>query len=314
MPESKKIIIDTDPGHDDAMALLFLFKQSAVSIQAITTVAGNSTVLNATRNAYYIRGLVGQESIPIFSGADRPLKRDLVLAVVHGSTGLAGAPVGSVKYELTKNASQKIVEIVNSNPRVITILTLGPLTNLPQAFLADKNLPSLVKKVVIMGGAIAVPGNKNRVAEFNMCVDPEAADGIFKSSVPKVLVPLDACNDIALTPSDIEKLGEGRVALALKSMLQPYVRNIREFEGASGALMYDPLAAYYLLNPLAYQLEDMDIVIETKGAYTFGMTVAERRIKAEKMNNVKVATRIDGVIFKTHFIEHIRKLDGAPDK
>ena len=311
MTNSSKIIIDTDPGHDDAMALLMLFAVPRIGISAITTVAGNSSIENINRNAKYILSLAKKENVPLYTGAGKPIARDLIKANVHGTSGLDGSgvedlPLGPVKDE----ASDKIIEIVRQNSGEITLLTLGPLTNIAKAFLEDPSLPKIVKRIVMMGGAIAVPGNKNRVAEFNFFVDPEAAKIVFESEAEKVLIPLDACNDVVLPESAIKKISKsGLIGKTLSKMLIPYIENIKKFEGMMGALMYDPLAAYYLVNPEAFQLEMMDIRIETKGEYTFGMSVAERRVVAPKIPNVKVAVKIDGKEFINDFVDSIIRLD-----
>lgn len=127
-------------------------------------------------------------------------------AVVHGASGLDGVDTSKTKFNLTNNADQKIIELIRQYPRQINIITLGPLTNLARAFNKDPQLPFLIKKMVIMGGAINVCGNKNRVAEFNIFVDPEAADIVFRSPAEKVLIPLDCCNQIKLTKTSLSKI------------------------------------------------------------------------------------------------------------
>ncbi len=311
MINSLKVIIDTDPGHDDAMALLMILASQQIEVLAITTVAGNSDIENTTRNAKYILSLAKKETIPFYAGAGKPIARDLIKANVHGASGLDGSGVKDLPLELVKDeASDKIIEIIRQNRGKITLLTLGPLTNIAKAFLKDPSLLKMIKQIVIMGGAIAVPGNKNRVAEFNFFVDPEAAKIVFEAEVEKVLIPLDACNDIVLPESAIKKISKsGLIGETLSKMLVPYIENIKKFEGMMGALMYDPLAAYYLVNPSAFQLEEMDIKIETRGEYTFGMSVAERRVVALKVPNVKVAVKIDGKKFINDFVNSIIDID-----
>ena len=307
-----KIIVDTDPGHDDAMALLMLFAvPQQIEILAITTVAGNSTIENTTRNAKYILNLAKKENIPLFTGSAKPIERALILANVHGESGMDGSGVELLPIEqTTEQASDKIIEIVKQNSGEITLLTLGPLTNIAKAFLKEPALPKMIKQIVMMGGAIAVPGNKNRVAEFNFFVDPEAAKIVFDSEVEKILVPLDACNDIVLPEQSIKEIREkaGDIGKVLSNMLVPYVENIKKYDNMAGALMYDPLAAYYLINPNVFQLEEMDVKIETKGEYTFGMSVTERRAGALKNLNTKVVVKIDGQKFIEDFVGFIVKL------
>lgn len=303
--KNRKIIIDTDPGHDDVLAILLLEKSGLFDIKTITTVAGNSTIQNTTNNARYALDLI-ESTTPIYSGAEKPLKRELIRADVHGETGLAGAEI-TKEEELTKNASQKIIEIVRANPKKVSIVVIGPETNIAEAFMKDPVLPSLIEKIVIMGGAINVPGNKNRVGEFNIFVDPEAADIVFKADVKKVLVPLDVCNNIFFTLDDFDRLKGYSLYEPIKNMMKSYIQGIKDFEKATGAFMYDPLAAYYLINPGAYKTTPMDIQIETKSDLTRGMTVADRRKWGEKNYNVDVVVSIDKDTFATDFFNILKK-------
>lgn len=298
-----KILIDTDPGHDDALALLLMIKSNLFEIEAITTVAGNSTIQNCTQNAQFVLNLANSQ-IPIYSGFEKPLCRDLVQAVVHGSSGLAGADTSKTKYQLKNNAPKILVEIARKNPG-ITLLTLGPLSNIARALEIEPGLSNLVNQIVMMGGAVNVPGNKNRVAEFNMFVDPEAADMVFNSDLKKVLVPLDACNDVILYEKDFLKIKNQSLLNVLMPLMEHYIEGIGSDEGTKGALVYDALAAYYLINPKAFTTQEMDIVIETQGKHTFGMTVAERRGNKISNLNTLVTTKVDRDKFVGDFIGYL---------
>lgn len=297
------LIIDTDPGHDDALAIMLIQKSNRYSIEALTTVAGNNTIKHVTNNARFILDLLGCDA-PLYSGAQRPLRRKLICANVHGENGLAGAKI--IKNEKLNNlAVKKIIEIVRAQPGKVSILVIGPQTNIAQAFLKDAELPSLIKQLIIMGGAIEVPGNKNSVAEFNVFVDPEAADIVFRAAVKKILIPLDVCNDIFLTLADFRRLKKSTLRAQIIAMMKHYIYGIKIFERTRGALMYDPLAAYYLLNPRAYKTKRMDVRVETKSDLTRGMTVADRRNWGEKTYNIEVVTKIDGKKFTEDFIKII---------
>ncbi len=300
----QKIIIDTDPGHDDALAIMLAVKSNLFNIEAITTVAGNSTIENTTRNARYVMKLLNKEDIPVYSGADKPLKRDLVQAVVHGKSGLDGIdPINEAK--ITGNAVEKIIEIVKNNPNEITLVTLGPLTNVSQAIIEAPEVMKLVKEIVIMGGAIKVPGNKNRVAEFNIFVDPDAADIIFKFSIKKTLVPLDACNHVKLFLEDFEKIENVTLREPIIKMIKPYIDNIEKDVGVKAALMYDPLTVYALINPGACKKKGYNLVVETKGEHTFGMTVAELRKVNDSFPNITVIEMISEKEFKKDFVKYL---------
>jgi len=300
-----KIIVDTDPGHDDALAIMLIEKSGLFDVLAITTVAGNSTIQNTTNNARHILDLIGSTT-PLYSGATVPLKRELIQADVHGPSGLAGAII-TKQEPLTGDAADRIIEIVRNNPKQVSILTLGPLTNLAEALCRDKSIISLIQEVVTMGGAIAVPGNKNRVAEFNIFVDPDAADIVFRTPVKKTLIPLDACNDVFLTLDDFEQLRGCYLYKPIRALMVHYIEGIHAFEKTTGALMYDPLAAYFLINPGAYNTELMDVQIETQSELTRGMTVADRRGWGEKHPNIIVAKSADRKKFTKDFLEILRR-------
>ncbi len=302
----KNIIIDTDPGHDDALAIILAIKSGAFNIRALTTVAGNSTIENTTRNARYILDLIGRKDIPVYSGEKKPLKRKLIKAVVHGGGGLEGVdPQNSPK--LTDDAPQKICSIIKENPNKITLVALAPLTNIAKAIIIDAPVMKKVKEIVIMGGAIKVPGNQNRVAEFNIFIDPEASDIVFRFPVKKTLVPLDACNDVRLFLDDFKKIKNKKIRDFVLKIMRPYIRNIYFDQGVKAALVYDALAAYALLNPSACRFNNYDILVETKGKLTRGMTVADFRKLSEKNNVISVVEKISKEKFKKDFIDYMSR-------
>lgn len=294
------VIIDTDPGHDDALAIMLLIRSGLVDVQAITTVAGNVDVQKTTNNARFILDLIGSK-VPLFSGSEKPLKKKLIRANVHGKTGLTGANVKKVE-SLNGLAIEKIIKIVKTNPNKVTLIAIGPETNIAKAFLKDPDLPKLIKQIVIMGGAIEVPGNKSRVAEFNMFVDPEAAKIVFDAPVKKILVPLDICNEMPMFLEDFQKI-KGGLKKPIISMMKYFIKGIEKFENFKGALVYDALATYFLINPKVYRLKKMDIRVETRGELTSGMTVAEQRSWGNKIPNVNLVTKIDRNTFVKDFIK-----------
>ena len=299
------IIIDTDPGHDDALAIILLQKSGLVDIKAVTTVAGNSTLENVTNNARYILNLVDCKA-PIFSGSDAPLKRNLIKADVHGDSGMDGV-ILTKEEPLNGLAVGKMIEMVKDNPGKVSIVIIGPETNIAKAILKEPVLPKLVKEFVIMGGAISCPGNKNRTAEFNIFVDPESAEIVFNSGAKITLIPLDVCNQIVLTLKDFKKIKESALYKPIMSMMRKFIKGINQFEKIKGALVYDALAAYYLINPKAYTLAKADIRIETKGEYTRGMSVMDQRNYGQKKCNVNLVTKIDKNRFTEDFINILNK-------
>ncbi|MDO8487880.1 MAG: nucleoside hydrolase [bacterium] len=299
------IIIDTDCGHDDAMAIMLLVKSRMFDIKAVTTVAGNSSLDKVTNNTRYILDLL-ESPAPIFSGCDKPLKRDQILANVHGKSGLDGANVKKSE-PLNGLAVKKIIEVVRANPGQVSIVVIGPATNIATAFNKDPKLPQLIKQLIIMGGTVEAPGNKSRVAEFNVFCDPEAAQIVFDSPVKKIINPLDVANTMPMFLADFEKLKGTKLYKPIMSMMRHFIKGIAKFELTKGALMYDPLAAYYLINPAACQTELMDMRIETKGELTYGMSVVDRRKYGQKSLNVEVITDINRDSFVRDFVNIIRK-------
>lgn len=299
-----KIIIDTDPGHDDAMALMLGILSRKLEIRAITTVCGNSTIQNTTRNAQWVLGLLQCNDIPVYSGSAKPLKRPLIQAVVHGKSGLAGITARQ-KPTLNGLAVKKIIELAQQGNLVI--VALGPLTNIAKAILKNPRAMQKVNEIIMMGGAIRVPGNKNRVAEFNFFVDPEAADIVFKFPVRKTIIPLDACTTIQLKISDFKKIKNKRIRNALLKIIKPYIQNTCREEGVNAALMYDVLAVYYLLKPKKCTAKKFNIQIETDGTLTRGMSVTElRKAKKEKPNCNVVETIPKNDFIKT-FIQTLSR-------
>lgn len=300
---AQKIIIDTDPGHDDALALILACKSSEFEVLAVTTVCGNSTIENTTRNARYIMGFIGQNDVPIYSGAAKPLARDLVQAVVHGASGLEGIDPQNEPI-LTDDAPAQILRIIRENPGEVTIVTLGPLTNIALAIQKDFETMQSVKQIVSMGGAIEVAGNKNRVAEFNIFVDPEAADMVMQYPMPKVLVPLDACNHVQMSLADFEQVRDETMRTLLIKMMRPYIANLSKDAGVEAALMYDPLTVFYLLQPGSCRTKPYNIQIESKSELTRGMTVADRRVVTDGLTpNVTVVLDIKTADFVNRFID-----------
>jgi inosine-uridine nucleoside N-ribohydrolase len=300
---TQKIIIDTDPGHDDAMALMLACKSTEFDVLAVSTVCGNSTIENTTRNARFILDFIGQRDIPIYSGAEKPLQRDLIQAIVHGKSGLDGINPTNAS-ELTGDAVDQILSLIKANPNEVTIVTLGPLTNIALAIQKDPDTMRLAKEIISMGGAIDVAGNKNRVAEFNIFVDPEAADIVMRFPVKKTLVPLDACNHVLLQLKDISAVRDDRLRNLLNKMLTPYIANLEKDVGISGALMYDPLTIFYLLQPSSCRTVMQNVLIETKGDVTCGMTVVDKRKVSDGLEpNVKIVKYIEAKDFITCFID-----------
>lgn len=261
--EKKKIIIDTDPGLDDALALILALKSRNLDISLITTIAGNSNIDNATKNAKYILNLLEIEDIPISSGSEKPLKKDLTTASVHGESGL-GALKHDTKIDLNRKAVNDIISVIENNSGEITLVALGPLTNIANAIKENPGSVKKLKELVIMGGAIDVKGNITEFAEFNFFVDPEAAEIVLNFPVKKTIVPLDVCNKIFLTLNDFKKIRDPNIRKPVLIMMSSYIDNMFQYHGIKHAIMFDPLTIYYLLRP-NLKTEKYNLVIEKEG-------------------------------------------------
>lgn len=297
----KNIIIDTDPGKDDFLAILMLLLSKQVKIRAITTVMGNSTLTNTTANARYLLNLTGSP-IPLYAGAEKPLVRMFKPGKVMGITGLAGVNVAPTK--ILANEASRILAVATKADQ-LDLLMLGPLTNLAQALVKSPGLESKIKSLVIMGGAIKCRGNTNPYAEFNIFTDPDAAKIVFDTTIPKVLIPLDLCYQIPLYMSDFEKITNLRYRDTVLKIVKPYIRALKKYEGQDGAIVYDALAAYYLLNPSAFTLSPMYIDIETTQLSNLGQTMVDYK----RRPNVFVATSLDKAKFVSDFITIINTGD-----
>ena len=302
----KRVIIDTDPGVDDALALMLAINSSELDILAITTVMGNSSIENTTRNAKWVLDKLGNNKIPIYSGSDISLNGKFSKSFVMGESGLGGV-ILQKRTVLSNNAVEKILEIIQQNPGEVSLVAIGPLTNIARAIRKNSQIMEKLKEIIIMGGAINVPGNINRVAEFNFFNDPLAAEIVFDFPIKKVIVPLDLCNKVELSSEDFDKIS-GELKKPILQMIGDYISKLEIDEtGKRVALVYDALAVYYLLNPAIYKTQKMDIKIETNGKLTRGMSVADLRMTSIKKNNVLVALGIDKKVFVGDFIKILSK-------
>ncbi|MCJ7429146.1 MAG: nucleoside hydrolase [Candidatus Nanohaloarchaeota archaeon QJJ-5] len=284
------IAIDTDPGHDDALAILFALAHDDITVEQITTVAGNATLENTTKNAGTILALAERSDIPLAAGCDRPLDRALETAQVHGDDGLDGLDREIDPVPAEKNGIEALASTAATGA---TIITLGPLTNIATAIDQYPAQMQQAQEIISMGGALTSPGNQNRVAEYNLYVDPDAAATVIESEIKTTLVPLDPCNDIMFRPADIEDLEDATIGRDLRSMLEAYHANINRFLDVDGALLYDAAAMFTLVGDDHIEKEPHDIVVETEGTYTRGMLVPEQRPYVDPEHNTDIVTRID---------------------
>ena len=310
---TRKIIIDTDPGQDDAVAILLALASPELEVLGITTVAGNVPLALTTRNAQLIVGLSGQ-TVPIVAGRDRPLNRQLVTAeYVHGQTGLDGIDLGEPHVPVTPgDGVDFIVDTLRREaPGTVTLVPIGPLTNIAAAFARAPDIIPRVQQVVLMGGAYFEVGNVTPTAEFNIYVDPEAAAQVLNSGVDVVMMPLDVTHK-ALTSADwiagLRALGT-RAGEAVASWTDFFERYDREKYGAEGAPLHDPCTIAYLIRPELFSGRRINVEIETEGRYTTGMTVADWWGVTGREPNALFIRDIDREGFFTLLTERIATLD-----
>lgn len=305
---SRKIILDCDPGHDDAMALLLAHASPAVDLLAVTTVAGNQTLPKVTLNARRVMTVAGIGGVPVAAGADRPLVREPIVAEeIHGQSGLDGPAFGEPTVPLDpRHAVDLIVETLMREEGV-TLVPVGPLTNIALAMRREPRILPRIQEIVLMGGGYT-KGNRTPVAEFNIYCDPEAADIVFRSGVPLTMVGLDLTHQAKATPAVIERIRAvggaiGQLATELLTFFS--ASYAREF-GLEGAPLHDPCAVAYVIDPGLFECRFVNVVVETRGTYTYGETVCDMHGKTGRAPNARVATRLQTDGFWDLMIEALR--------
>lgn len=277
----RKIIIDTDPGQDDAVAILLaLASPEDVTVLGITAVAGNVSLDLTQKNARIICELAQKTDVPVFAGAKRPLERPLVTAEhVHGKTGLDGPQLPDPTMALQdQHAVDFIIQTLRAEPSgTITLCPLGPLTNIAAAFNQAPDIIERVQEVVLMGGAYFEVGNITPTAEFNIYVDPEAAKIVLKSGADITMMPLDVTHKALVTKNRNDRFRalETPVGVAVAEMTDFFERFDREKYGSDGAPLHDPTVIAYLINPKLFTGRYVNVEVETKSELTLGMTVAD---------------------------------------
>ncbi|MCV2891708.1 nucleoside hydrolase [Lentibacter sp. XHP0401] len=278
---ARKIIIDTDPGQDDAVAILLaLASPEELEVLGITCVAGNVPLPLTERNARIVCELAGKPDIKVFAGCDAPLARKLVTAEhVHGKTGLDGPTLPAPTMALQpEHAVDFIINTLRAEPSgTVTLCPLGPLTNIATAFQRAPDIAPRVAEIVLMGGAYFEVGNITPAAEFNIYVDPEAADIVFRSGAPITVMPLDVTHKALVTRARNEAFRSigSPVGIAVAQMTEFFERYDKEKYGSEGAPLHDPCVTAYLLQPGLFTGRHINVEIETHSPLTLGMTVAD---------------------------------------
>ncbi len=310
----RRIIIDTDPGQDDAVAMLLaLASPDELDVQAIVTVAGNVDLTKTTRNACKVVELAGRADIPVYAGRDGPLRRRLVTAEhVHGESGLDGPelPEPSVRPRQTQGVEFLVEALRMVEPGAITLCTLGPLTNIAAALSEAPDIAGRIDEIVMMGGAYFEVGNITPTAEFNIFVDPEAANIVLRSGIPITMLPLDVTHCAMTTPKRLEQIGDlgntaGAVVAAMLAFSQTF--DLEKY-GSEGAPLHDPCVIAYLLRPELFRGRRINVSVETKGELTTGMTVADYWRITDRPANVQYIRSVDDDGFFALLTERLSRL------
>ncbi|MCY3549710.1 MAG: nucleoside hydrolase [Candidatus Poribacteria bacterium] len=319
----QRILIDTDPGVDDALAILFAMRSSELHIAAITTVCGNVPVTQATQNLLTILGVLDLDEFPrIAQGEAQPLVNPLVTAAhVHGEDGLGNVSQlrnadGSPRYAQantdisSESGVDLILEMAASYPDELIIVALGPLTNIAKAIRKDAVKMQRLQRIIVMGGAFEEYGNVTTTAEFNIFVDPHAAHEVFQFGVPIHIVPLDATHQVVLTGERLHAEIEDRedtVSHFLWDATQACMEFYREHVGFWGFHIHDALPIGILTRPDYFESVDANVQVETTGNLTSGMTVADLRPERQRSDpNAQVCIKVAAEAFLDHFFERLR--------
>lgn len=312
MPQ--KIIIDTDPGQDDAVAILLaLASPQEIDVLGIVAVAGNVSLAQNAKNALKVVELSGRTEIPVYAGCARPLRRPLVTAEhVHGETGLNGPALPEPAKQLENaHGVDFIVETLRREPAgTVTLCALGPLTNIAMALVKAPEIAGRIQQIVLMGGAYFEVGNITPAAEFNIYVDPEAADIVFQSGIPIVQMPLDVTHRM-LTTRDrraaFAAIGN-RTGAAVAAMLDFSERFDLEKYGWAGAPLHDPCVTAYLIDPALFEGRQCNVEVETGSELTRGMTVTDYWHVTDRPKNTFFVRSGDSDAFYALLTERLARL------
>ena len=297
MPQ--KIIIDTDPGVDDVIAISMALRSPELEVLGLTSIFGNTYGEVTAQNALRLVELEGHDSIPVSRGSDVPLVMPLegLGTMVHGEDGMGNTnpppPRGKV---INKSAAEFIIEVVHTYPDEVTLVPIGPLTNIALALKIDPTIMSLVKKVVLMGGAVSKPGNISPTAEANIYHDPHAADIVMRAGWPLVMVGLDVTQQVVMTSRFLEKIYKTKNPVTnLIQRILPFYQGFHKshFDSGGDIHTHDPSAIAYLLNPDLFHTEAVSIFVESEGRCK-GQTIADWHNQWESRPEVEVCMNVDG--------------------
>jgi len=313
----RKILLDCDPGHDDAVAMMLAWGNPSIELLGVTTVGGNQTLDKVTRNALSVATVVGMHDVPIAAGCRLPLVRPVEIAPdVHGDSGLDGVELPEPAVELDpRHGVDLIIETIMSNePGTVTLVPTGPLTNIAMAARKEPRIVERVQEVVLMGGGYHV-GNWSPVAEFNIKVDPEAAHIVFNEKWPIVMVGLDLTHQALATDEVAERIAAvpGSVSQFTLGLFTFFRKAYQDAQGFEFPPVHDPCTLAYLIDPTIVETVKVPLDVELNGSLTTGMTVADFRAPAPEDCHTKVATRLDAPQFWGLVVDAIDRIQKVVD-
>ena len=313
-----RIIIDTDPGVDDALAFLLALASPEIQLEALTTTHGNVTVEKATRNALSVLELARAPYIPVAQGSMFPLVQTLLRAdgFVHGASGIGNAQLPKPRAKpILQHAVDYLIERALAEPNQMSIFPIGPLTNIAMAIRKQPELIKIVKELVIMGGAIQEGGNITPLAEFNIFADPHAAHIVFHSGIPITLIPLDATHKCLLGQKHLDRLNKinSPITRFISEAVGVYLESSLKL-GYQGSAMHDPLTLATILAPELLTLKEYYVDVDISGGVSMGKTFADFYHVTQKPTNMKVALDVRGEEFIELFLQRMESLSRSiPD-
>jgi purine nucleosidase len=307
-----RVIVDTDPGIDDALAILLAVASPEIQVDGLTIVYGNCSVEQGAKNALAVLELAGQAGIPVYAGSGRPLIEPLRLAVeTHGTIGLGYAQLNPPSVSIKqKNAVHFLIDHLLGHPGEISLIALGPLTNLALAFRMEPRLIPAVRHIFIMGGAINHPGNQTPLAEFNIASDPHAAHIVFHSGAPITLVPLDVTYQTILAQRHVDRLLQldSPVSHFIADATRFYIQYHTEHQTIDGCAINDPLALAVVFAPHLVGKTRAYTDVDIAGGVSMGKTFADLLNTLGRPPNLDIALSVQADAFMELFIDRMQKL------
>jgi len=290
------VILDCDPGHDDALALLLAYADPRLDLRAVTTVAGNQTLAKVTDNARRVATLAGIADVPIAAGAERPLVRDLVVAQdVHGRTGLDGADLPDARVALSDVPAVDLMRrVITESDRPVTLIPTGPLTNVAQLLRRHPEVAGRIEQVVWMGGSTA-RGNVTPYAEFNAFVDPEAAADVFASGLSVTMIGLNVTHRALATDEVVTRIRAigSELATTIADLLSFFASTYERIWGLTAPPVHDAVAVARVADPGLIECAHVPVSIETSGEFTSGATVVDLHARTGRASNALAAVSVD---------------------